>query len=182
MLYLDVPASELFDEKTDRFIYTDDQTLRMEHSLISVSKWESRWCKPFFEDQKKTKEELLDYVRCMVVNPLKDPNVVLALGPTEINKIIEYINAPMTATKIYVYGENAKPKKKQKPMTSEEIYYLMFQNGIPIECEKWHINRLFMLLRVFSVKSQNKKLGKAESAKMQSTLNAQRRAMHHSKG
>ena len=182
MLVLNIPEMELFDESTDRFVKIKPQTLKLEHSLISISKWESRWLKPFLTKENKTREELLDYIRCMLLNPLVDDNVINYLSANDINKIIDYIDSPMTATTITVF-ENKKVNQKSETITSELIYYWMISAGIPFECEKWHINRLFSLLKICSVKNAPKtKTNTREYARTQSEINAKRRAMMRSKG
>ena len=182
MLILDIPEMELFDESTDRFITIKPQTLKLEHSLISISKWESKWLKPFLTKDNKTKEELLDYVKCMLVNPISNDDVITYLSAQNIRKIIDYIDSPMTATTV-TFFENEKKYGKSETITSELIYYWMISAGIPFECEKWHINRLFSLLKICSVKNApKKKTNTREFAKSQSDLNAKRRAMMKSKG
>ena len=181
MLLINIPETELFDESTDRFITIKAQTLKLEHSLISISKWESRWNKPFLKEDKKTPEQIRDYIRCMSLVPLQDDNVVLALSSKNIEKIMNYIEAPMTATTVSFFDDK-KPKKKEI-MTSELIYYYMIQAQIPFECEKWHINRLFALLKVCAAKSSEKqKTNTPSAAKSQAALNAARRSKLKSRG
>ena len=181
MLLIDIPETELFDESTDRFITIKAQTLKLEHSLISISKWESRWNKPFLKEDNKTPEQIRDYIRCMSLVPLQDDNVVLALNSKSIEKIINYIEAPMTATTV-AFLDDKKPVKKEI-LTSELIYYYMIQAQVPFECEKWHINRLFALLKVCSAKSSEKqKANTKTAAKSQAALNAARRSKLKSRG
>lgn len=181
MLILDIPSCEMFDEENDRFIEVKAQSIKLEHSLLSVSKWESKWCKPFLDKKPKTKEETLDYIKCMIITPMKDYDVVSSFGPEQFNKISDYIDSPMTATTVKFFNEKKNPTGEL--VTSELIYYWMVAHGIPFECEKWHINRLLTLIKVCNAKNQpEKKMGKINAAKMQSSLNAQRRAMMHSKG
>lgn len=180
MLILDVQETELFDESTDRFITIRKQSVKLEHSLVSISKWEAKWCKPFLDKEKKSRDELLDYIRCMIINPVKDQDIVLGFTDSEINKIIDYINAPMTATTV-TFLEKQPPSREI--ITSELIYYWMITAGIPFECEKWHINRLFALIKICGAKNAPKKKGFSRSqAQMQAELNAQRRAKLRSKG
>lgn len=181
MLVLDIPERELFDESTDRFIKIKAQTLKLEHSLISISKWESRWLKPFLTKEKKTQEELLDYIKCMNTNPVQDTDVVQYLSANELNKIIDYIDSPMTATTVTFFDEK-KPKTKVETVTSELIYYWMISAEIPFECEKWHINRLFALLKICSAKNAPKKKMTKDMAQSQAALNAKRRANLKSRG
>lgn len=180
MLVLDIPETELFDEENDKFVYIRKQTIKLEHSLISISKWESKWQKPFLSKEKKTREEILDYIRCMFLTPSQDKNVILGLSVDDINKIIEYIDSPMTATTVTFFDN--KPKTKEETVTSELIYYWMITAGIPFECEKWHINRLFALLKICSAKNAPKKKATKEMMNSQAALNAKRRAAMKSKG
>ena len=180
MLVLDIPETELFDEENDKFVYIKKQTIKLEHSLISISKWESKWQKPFLSKDKKTREEILDYIRCMFLTPLQDKNVILGLSVDDINKIMEYIDSPMTATTVTFFDN--KPKTKEETVTSELIYYWMITAGIPFECEKWHINRLFALLKICSAKNAPKKKATKEMMNSQAALNAKRRAAMKSKG
>lgn len=167
-----VPATKLYDEKRNLFINTKEQILCLEHSLISVSKWESKWCEPFFgKDDKDTKttEQTLDYIRCMTLTQNVDPDVYYAIGYNRelMLDIVNYIKSPMTATKI-----NKIDKAYKRPteyVTSELIYYWMFSYEIPIECEKWPLNRLITLIEVFNVKNQ--KQGKTNGMTKESLAN-----------
>ena len=121
MLLIDIPETELFDESSDRFIHVKAQTLKLEHSLISISKWESRWNKPFLKEDKKTQEQIRDYIRCMSLVPLQDDNVVLALSSKNIDRIINYIEAPMTATNVSFFVD----KKPKTNIPATAIQYLI---------------------------------------------------------
>lgn len=180
MIEIEIPKTELFDEETNKFINIEKQTLVLEHSLISLSRWESKWLKPFLDEKnKKTSEETLDYIRCMSIKPLKS-DVLLGLTQRNIKEIVDYIDSPMTASTVTFFNE--KKNKKNEKITSELIYYWMICAGIPFECEKWHLNRLLMLIKIFSAKNSNEKMGKVEAAKMRSDLNKQRRKKLKSKG
>lgn len=180
MLQVTIPSAEYFDEKTNEFITVKAQTLQLEHSLISISKWESKWCKPFLGKEEKTVEEVQDYIRCMTINQNVDPLVYKAIPLPVYEQIREYINAPMTAT--WFNNRNGN-RPNRKVITSELIYYWMIAQNIPMECEKWHLNRLFVLIRVCSEKNQPpKKMSKKEAARRQRSLNAQRRAVNHTTG
>lgn len=170
MLQITVPAAEYFDERTEEFINVKAYTLQLEHSLISISKWEAKWHKPFIGKEEKTEEETRDYIRCMTITQNVDPIVYLAIPNSEIQRIKEYINEPMTAT---WFNDRDKKAPSRKVITSEVVYYWMISQNIPIECEKWHFNRLMTLIRVCSEKSQpQKKMSKAD----RKSLMAQRRA------
>ena len=180
MLEIEVPGTEIWDSEKEIFYYTDPSKLVLEHSLISISKWESKWNKPFLSKDEKTPEEMIDYVKCMIVNRA-DPMVCNCLTTDNYKQINDYIAAPMTAT---TFRENGgAPRGNREIMTAEVIYFYMISFGIPFECEKWHINRLLTLIRVCSIKnSPSKKMSKSAAAKQQRALNAQRRAKAHSKG
>ena len=180
MLEIDVPARELYDETTDQFIPIAATTLKLEHSLVSISKWESKWCKPFLGREEKTTEETIDYIRCMTLTQNVDPNVYRALTNDNINKIHNYINAPMTAT---TFRENPNAPKSREIITSELVYYWMITLGIPVEFQKWHFNRLLTLIRVFNIKNKPpKKMSQREIMANNTALNNARRKAMHTKG
>lgn len=182
MLRITVPAQEFFDEQRQEFYTVPSQTLVMEHSLISISKWEAKWKKSYFVDDKKTVDEILDYFRCMTVTPQKvDPIVYRCLSKENIDKISEYINDPMTATTI----RDTQPRSGRKEViTSEIVYYWMIAQQIPIEFEKWHINRLLTLIKVCSIKNDPhpKKMRRGEIARQNRALNKARRAKYGTRG
>lgn len=178
MLKIVVPASEGWDEKLQEFVSTKETVLELEHSLLSLSKWESKWCMPFLDDEPKTDEQTIDYIRCMTINKV-DPNVYYLLSPQNIETIKEYINAKMTAT--FFNDENG--SQSREIITNELVYYWMIQCGIPFECQKWHLNRLITLIRVCSIKqAPQKKMSKNDIFRRNAELNAQRRAKLNTKG
>lgn len=181
MLELAIPEIELYDEKTNEFLNIREQVLKLEHSLISISKWESKWKKPFMQDDPpKTAEEFVDYIRCMTVNKVIDDNVYKCLTPEHLEQISEYMQDTMTAT---WFNEDVHQSRSLEVITSELIYYWMIEANIPIEFEKWHINRLMTLIRVFTIKKgPQKKMSKSEVMARNRALNAQRRAAMNSKG
>lgn len=179
MLEITIPAVEKWDQIKQEFINKPAQTLRLEHSLVSLSKWESKWCKPFLTKDTKPIEETIDYVRCMTITQNVNPEVYNNLTPENIAQIIAYIEAPMTAT--YFSQDKGKPSREQ--VTAELIYYWMIAFNIPFECQKWHLNRLLTLIRVCNIKNQPpKKMNKKELMSRNAALNAQRRAMLGTKG
>lgn len=180
MLTINIPAREFFDEETQTFLTTKEQTLQLEHSLISISKWESKWQKPFLSmNEKKTSEETIDYIKCMTITKNVDPNVYNYLSKDLINKINKYIESPMTAT---TFSDNTKGRSREI-ITSELIYYWMISLNIPMECQQWHINKLLTLIRVCNVKNTPpKKMSRKEIANRYASLNAARRSKLHSKG
>lgn len=179
MLQLEIPDREYFDESTSTFIQIKGQTILLEHSLISLSKWEAKWKKPFLSNEEKTYEETLDYVRCMTVTKNVDPNLYFGLSRANIEAVNSYIEDPMTATTF----SNRKQGRSREIVTSELIYYWMIALQIPSEYEKWHLNRLLTLIRVCNIKNEPpKKMGKGEILRRNRALNAARRAKAHSSG
>lgn len=180
MLEIIVPSAELWDERKQEFIYFAGQTLKLEHSLVSVSKWESKWCKPFLSKNEKSSDEVIDYVRCMTLNDSVDSNTYLCLTNDNLQAIYEYITAPMTAT--WFFEDNVGSKNKEQ-ITSELIYYWMFTLNIPMSCENWHLTRLLTQIRLCEVKNQPaKKMSRQEVISRNAALNAQRRKQLKSKG
>lgn len=177
MLELAIEASELFDEVNGEFVYVDRQTLHLEHSLYAIAKWESKWKKPFLSNSKKdekTTEEMLDYIRCMIIDDGVDPKVVYSLKPYHFEKINEYMNDSMTAT---WFKEKDRPSNEI--ITSEIVYYWMVAAQVPFECQYWHFNRLMTLLKVVSIKNQpSKKMSKGDVLKQHRAVNQARRKPH----
>ena len=174
----------MWNEAEERFYKLHAQTLTLEHSLISISKWEAKWHKPFQSTEKKTNEETLDYIRCMTLSPNVDPYVYYYIRYDKkiLRQINDYIANPMSATK--VESKKREPKSGQY-MTSELIYSYMIDFGIPFDpCEKWHFNRLIKLIEVRDAQNSSgvNKMSNREVAKMYSELNKARRAKFHSKG
>lgn len=179
MLTIVVPECEYFDEEKSEFVHTKECTLQLEHSLLSLSKWESKWRKPFLSTDNKTDEEILDYIRCMTITQNVDKSVYYRLSRENIEKINEYINLPMTAT---TFSDKNGPRNTQI-ITNEIIYYWMISLNIPFECQKWHLNRLLTLVKVCSIKnSPPKKMSKKEISNRNRALNASRRKALGTKG
>lgn len=179
MLQITIPGREFYDEEKNEFITTKSVTLQLEHSLVSLSKWESKWHKPFLSKDPKTREETEDYIRCMTINHGVDPYIYTAIDSDLIEKINAYIDDPMTAT---TFKKQNTPNSR-KIVTAEEIYYSMIAMEIPFECQKWHLNRLMTLIRVCSIRNTpSKKMSKREQSSMYSNLNAARRARLGSRG
>ena len=185
MLEIVVEGEDMWDEDKEIFVKPESVILHLEHSLVSLSKWESKIKKPFLESSSdRTLEEMIYYIKCMTVTKNVKDEVYTRLSDKNFQEINDYINDPMTAT-WFNDAPGGLPGRKQI-LTAEVLYYQMLANGIPMECQKWHLNRLITLIRVFNTKnnpqSANKKRTKAETAKMYRDLNAQRRAMYNSKG
>ena len=185
MLQITIPATVLeeFDEEHEEFIYTiveKEQTLQLEHSLVSLSKWESKWCKPFLSKHEKTTDEILDYIKYMTLNKNVDPNIYNRLTEDNIVAINKYINAPMTAT---TFVDSKQSRHSREIITSELIYYWMVSLNIPFECQKWHLNRLLTLVRVCNIKNTPpKKMSKRATASQYAQLNAARRQQMNTRG
>lgn len=181
MLRIEVPlAPSEWDEEKEEFVIPRIQVLNLEHSLVSLSKWESKYCKPFFSKSEKTSEEIFDYIRMMTVTKNVEPEVYGHLTQANINDIRAYIDAPMTAT---TFGKEAKTSPSREIITAELIYYWMIALNIPFECQKWHINRLLTLIKVCNIKNTPpKKRSKGEIMRRNAALNAERRAKLNSKG
>ncbi len=185
MLQITIPGQEFYDEATDQFINTKDTVLTLEHSLVSLSKWESKWCKAFLGADSRSNEETIDYIRCMTVTPNVDPNVYYCLTQDNLKEVSDYIQNPHTASNIYDVdiSNNKEGKAKAKDtITSELIYYWMINLQIPFECQKWHLNRLLTLIKICNVKNNPKKMKKADILRRNASLNEARRKAWHSKG
>ena len=181
MLRIEIPLTpEGWDEEKQEFVEPKTQALQLEHSLVSLSKWESKWCKPFFSTTDKTFEEVLDYIKCMALTQNVKPEVYDHLSENNILQINEYINAPMTAT---TFNERLEKGRSKEIITSELIYYWMIKLNIPVEFQKWHINRLLTLIRVCEIKeTPPKKMSQAEIMRRNAALNAARRQQLNSRG
>jgi hypothetical protein len=181
MLRIAVPLSpEGWNEETGEFVEPKTQILQLEHSLVSLSKWESKWCKAFLSKTPKTAEETFDYIKCMTITPNVDPDVYNHLTRDNIDEVNKYIEAPMTAT---YFSEDKKSGGSRETITSELIYYWMVSLQIPFECQKWHLNRLLTLIRVCNVKNAPpKKMSKRDIMSRNASLNAARRKQFNSKG
>lgn len=188
MLHIVVSGQEFWDEKKEEFVYGKDTKLQLEHSLVSISKWESKWHKPFMSNRPKdakTKEEIIDYIRCMTLTQNVDKDLYKRLSSNNIDSIVAYINDSMTAT--WFREDDVKKKKSgYNVTTSEQVYYLMIKFGIPFECQKWHINRLMTLIQVCEEEEKNhsrnnKKLTSKDLSK-RSALNAARKKKLHTRG
>lgn len=181
-----IVAGTAFDPETSRFIEIGKSaTIMLEHSLLAISRWESKWKVPFFKENEKTftREKLVDYVRCMTITQNVDPDVYNAITDKQLQEIVAYMNDPMTATVIKQVPGRRRNNSNIGTITSEVIYYQMAALRIPFEAQKWHINRLMMLLQIGAIEQEPpKKMGKAEAMAQQRALNAKRRAQHHSKG
>lgn len=182
MLRIEVPMGLTYwDEEKEEFVTPFTEPVDLEHSLVSVSKWESKYCKPFISKADKTPEEVLDYIKMMAVTPNVQPEVWNNLTQQNVDDIQAYIGAPMTAT---TFSKDQRAKNNREIVTSELIYYWMIALNIPIsECQYWHLNRLLTLIQVCNIKNAPpKKQSKGDIMRRNAALNAERRARLNSKG
>lgn len=176
---------EFWIESKQEFIYADfkETKLQLEHSLISLKKWESKWHKPFLGKNDKSPEEITDYIRCMTIGKEPDPIVYLFIPPEKIEEIVKYIENPMTATWFSKDGKVGASKSSKEVITNEIIYYWMISLGIPVDFQKWHLNQLLTLIKVVNIKNEpKKKMSRKQEAQQRAALNAQRRAKYNTKG
>ena len=181
MLTITIPASEYYDQKADKFITNSKpQTITLEHSLVSISKWEAKWHKPFLSGGPKTLEESIDYVRCMTLTQNVKPELYNFLSRENFKDINAYIENPMTASTVSDIRDG---RTSREIVTSELIYYWMIALTIPMKCEKWHLNRLLMLIRICEAKQEKpKKMSKGDIMRSNRSLNAARRKASGSRG
>ena len=179
MLQLTIPSIEQWDEVNERFVWTKEYTLQLEHSLVSLSKWESKWHKPFLSKEERTSEESIDYIRCMTITQNVEPEAYKFITSENIKAVTDYIGEPMTATTFH----DEKKGVNREIITAEVIYYWMVALQIPFECQKWHLNKLIAIIKVCEVKNQPpKKMSKKETMSRNAALNAARRRSLNSKG
>lgn len=175
-----VLGSEFFNEETSEFVISEEVVLEVEHSLASLSKWESKWEVPFLGDTPKTEEQTIDYVKMMIIGEIPPEKTLEKILNNDLLKINEYISAKMTAT---WFSNNNQKKGPQPVVTAEIIYYWMISFGIPFECQYWHLNKLLTLIEVCQRKNAPKtKMSRAEVAAQQRALNEQRRKQYNTTG
>lgn len=180
MLRVTVPEQELFDEVKQEFTTIRPQKLQLEHSLVSISKWESKWKKPFLSKTPKTSEETLDYIRCMTITQNVPKETYHMLPSVIIQEIQDYIGDEMTAT---TFNTSNSGDKNKEVITSELIYYWMIAHNIPFECQKWHLNRLITLINICGIKNQPpKKRSRSEIVNQNRNLNKARRKQLQTRG
>lgn len=181
MLELTIPPVELWDETREEFVCIEGQTITLEHSLVSLSAWESKWCKPFLSKEPLTQEQTIDYIKCMTVSKVYDERIYNFLTDENIADVKKYIEAPMTATTFS--SDKHKGRPQREIITNEIIYFWMVSANIPVEFENWHLNRLLTLIRVCNIKSQPpKKRSRSEIVSQYAALNAARKQKLNTKG
>lgn len=180
---LHIPEKNGFDNDTNSFISIKATDIQLEHSLISLKKWEQKYHIPFLDNKhEKTAEEWLYYIRCMTITQNVDEDVFKYMSMNELKQVMAYIEDPMTATWFNDKDKKGAATKKNEVITAEIIYYWMIALNIPIQFEKWHLNQLLTLIRVVNIKNNPSKMGRKEQAMQRQALNAKRRAAMHSKG
>lgn len=188
MLDIIIPEQhyEFYDDINEVFlppINVKETKIQIEHSLISIRKWEQKWQKPFLQNVEKTYEEITDYIRCMTLTHGIDPEVYRWIPKSVIKEVIEYINNPMTATWFSDNNLVGAQKNSRETVTAEIIYYWMIALNIPIEFQKWHLNQLLTLIKVVNIKNgKPKKMNKRDAARERAALNKKRREQFNSNG
>lgn len=181
MLHVTIPGIELFNESTGMFDYTKSQKLQLEHSLVSVSKWESKWKKAFLSDNPRNLEESTDYIRCMTLTQNVDEDCYKYIPAALFEEINSYIDDDMTATTFSAISGGG--RSRSGTVTAEIIYYWMVSFNIPFECQKWHLNRLMTLIRVCSIKQQDPKKRSTQSILQENkAMNDARRKQYNTNG
>lgn len=180
MLSIKLSEYELYNEETNILITYPPITLELEHSLVSLYKWEAKWHTPFLHLKNFTTEHYNDYIRCMILKEPSEPTFMLGLTQKNIEEIQAYISNPMTASVITSYSKDGKSAKKI--ITAEVIYSQMIEYNIPLECQYWHLNQLTTLIKVCNARNSKDKMSKKEIIQRNSDINAQRRAMYNTKG
>ena len=176
MLTVIVNGDEVFNEATSEFSSVGDFELNLEHSLVSLSKWESKFERPFLGKDLKTSDEIIWYVKAMILNQSYPSDLWTRISQNNLDEINTYVESKQSAT---TFGSMPEMRGRQRPevITSELIYYWMIAFNIPFETQYWHLNRLFSLIRICNTKqSKPRKMSKAEVAQRNRDLNAQRRA------
>lgn len=179
MLPITVPSREMYDERTNTFFETPCTVLNLEHSLLSLRKWESKWKIPFLSDGERTQEQSIDYIKCMTLNKGVNPLVYLAIDRNIMNEVQRYIDDPMTATTF----SDSKPSSKKQKITAEIIYYWMVSFRIPFEAQKWHLNQLLTLIKVCEIKNAPKKrMSRRDVIAQNKALNEARKRQYGTSG
>lgn len=183
MLTIKIDSIELFDEKSQEFIQTEETTLNLEHSLVSLHKWESFWQKPFLSSEEKTNKEVLNYIECMTLSENTPKDVYTRLSSKNIKDISEYIDSKMSATWFNESTAKTGGPFNREIITAEIIYYWMISLNIPFECQHWHLNKLLTLIKVCNLKNTPpKKMGRQELMSRNKALNEARKAQLNTNG
>lgn len=182
MLTVHIPDVELFNNATGEFSYAKGGTLTLEHSLVAVHEWESKWKKPYLSQKKKTREESVDYIRCMIVEGHVDDEALRAIPNDVMTTVDNYIHDPMTATIIHSEGQSSNSSNGTFT-TAEIIYWQMTVLNIPIVFETRHLNKLLTLIKICSIKNgKPKMLSKQERYERNRKINEQNKKRYNTKG
>lgn len=182
MLNIEIPRRKFFDPSTSEFFYQDGSTLKLEHSLKSISKWEGMMHVPFLSRKQMPAEEFIKYIQCMTIGEIRDPSVYLRLTEGDIRKIMDYIQDPMTAKTFYTKNKKKKHGDSEA-QTAEDYYHAMAYYGIPFECENWHFNRLIALIKTCEDKGdEGPKMTYREQQRYWDGINEARKAKYKTKG
>lgn len=182
-LKITIPSGELYDEEENEFIYLSEVQLELEHSLYSISKWESVTEKSFFVDNITDINDSIEYIKCMTITPDISPDVYNRLTLSNFNTVNEYINAPMSATRLSELQKSGGTSGNRDRITSELIYYWMIVCNIPFECDKWHFNRLLALIEICNIKNTPpEKLSEQEFLSKRAAINEERKRKYNTKG
>ncbi len=180
MLTILVPETELYDERKNEFIQIKEQTLVLEHSLVSIAKWESKWKKSYLSTKNKTYDETIDYIKCMTITKNVNPLIYKSINRDALESINKYVNDPMTAT---YFSEIDDRHSRSSIITAEIVYYWMISLNIPMECQKWHFNRLIALIKVCNIKNNpGKKMSRREILTRNQALNEERKRKYNTRG
>lgn len=186
MITITIPEREIFIDEEDgstSLVRIPGTKLQLEHSLISLRKWESIWHKAFLSKRDKTLEEIISYIKCMTINVVTDERVYEFLPRDAVNKIINYLEDPYSATTFRDPEKLIGAQKNSKEIvTAETIYWWLIALNIPVEFQKWNLNQLLTLIKFVNAKNNPKKMNKADTAKMYAELNRQRRSQWNTKG
>lgn len=179
MLEITIPGGERWSDRENRFYYPKETTIRLEHSLVSLSKWEAKWEIPFIGNRNLTYEQNCDYVQCMNMTQNVSSEVFEFIPPETLAEIRQYVDKKMTATTI----SNTTGRKSRETVTSEVIYCWMTELGIPFECQKWHLNRLITFIQVCQIrKAPQKKYRGSDLLRRNYELNELRKKQWGSNG
>lgn len=180
MLKIIVGSTEEYNEELNEFSTSGGIEIELEHSLVSLSKWEEEYEIPFLSNEAKTTEQVIKYIEHMTLTPEIAPEVYQKLSNSNLEDISKYIDAKRSAT---WFRDPPGAPPSREVITSELIYQWMIALEIPFECQYWHLNRLFTLIKICNIKqSKPEQMSRAELNARNRELNAQRRAQLGTKG
>jgi hypothetical protein len=172
MLTITVLGEEHWDQENEKFVYPDSFKLELEHSLVSLSKWESKWEVPFLGEKPKTTEMVLDYIECMILTPDPPADWISKLSKENIEEITAYFDSKQSAT---WFNDHHPEPKTGETITSELVYYWLDICDIDWQAQYWHLNRLLTLVKIHTVKqAKPKPMSRSEMLRRRRALNKQR--------